>query len=113
MTTSRRFPITDIQRAVQDCLKTSPRVVDELERITGYSAASIRVCLARLEEAKVIYRERIGIKRAAGYYYLWHFGAAPEASATKIIVKDYEPNHVRDPLVEALFGVARKGVKHA
>lgn len=112
MTTARRFPITDIQRAVQDCLKTSPRVVDELERITGYSAAAIRVCLARLVASGDIHRERKGVKRAAGYYYLYHFGPEPIKGEViqQAVVKDYEPIDRRDPLVEALFGVARKGV---
>jgi hypothetical protein len=107
--TARRFPITDIQRAVQDCLSTAPRVVDELERLTGYAAASIRVCLARLEASQQAYRERIGIKRAAGYYYLWHNGPAPKIDAnTQLQEQTYEPINRRDDLVAALFGPARK-----
>lgn len=108
--TTRRFPITDIQRAVQDCLSTAPRVVDELERLTGYASASIRVCLARLEANQQAYRERIGIKRAAGYYYLWHDGPAPKIDATTPQEHSYEPVNRRDELVTALFGPVRKEV---
>lgn len=106
--TARRFPVTDIQRAVQDCLSTAPRVVDELERLTGYPTSSIRICLARLEEEQLVWRERIGIKRAAGYYYLWHNGPAPQLDANasqKPIIK-HEPENRRDYLVAALFGQA-------
>jgi hypothetical protein len=109
--TARRFPITDIQRAVQDCLSTAPRVVDELERLTGFATASIRVCLARLEADQQVYRERVGIKRASGYYYLWHSGPAPKidpAVPSKHIIQNYEPIGRRDDLVAALFGPARK-----
>ncbi|MFS2027092.1 hypothetical protein [Massilia sp. CT11-137] len=106
--TARRFPVTDIQRAVQDCLSTAPRVVDELERLTGYPSSSIRVCLARLEEEQLVHRERIGIKRAAGYYYLWHSGPAPktDATAAQQPITKHEPNNRRDYLVAALFGQA-------
>jgi predicted transcriptional regulator len=108
--TARRFPVTDIQRAVQDCLSTAPRVVDELERLTGYAASSIRVCLARLEASQLVWRERHGIKRAAGYYYLWHSGPAPKADTdVKPQADTYEPVNRRDDLVTALFGPARKG----
>lgn len=110
MTKARRFPVTDIQRAVQDCLSTAPRVVDELERLTGYPVSSIRLCLARLEASQEVHRERKSIKRAAGYYYLYHSGPAPvEVEAPhRHIVRDYEPHHERDELVAALFGPARK-----
>lgn len=113
MTTARRFPVTEIQRAVQDCLSTAPRVVDELERITGFAASSIRICLARLEASGEIYRERIGVKRAAGYYYLYHSGPAPKVDASvpqQHTTHDYEPINRRDDLVAALFGPARKEV---
>lgn len=109
MTTARRFPVTEIQRAVQDCLSTAPRVVDELERITGFAASSIRICLARLEASQQAYRLRIGIKRGTGYYYLWHAGQAPKIDASALqqqTIQSYEPHHVRDPLVVALFGPA-------
>jgi predicted transcriptional regulator len=103
--TARRFPVTDIQRAVQDCLSTAPRVVDELERLTGYAASSIRVCLARLEASQLVWRERHGIKRAAGYYYLWHNGPAPKADASiQPQEQAYEPINRRDELVAYLFG---------
>ena len=109
MTTARRFPVTQIQRAVQDCLSTAPRVVDELERITGFASSSIRICLARLEADKQAYRMRIGIKRGTGYYYLWHAGQAPKIDASvpqQHTIKSYEPINRRDDLVTALFGPA-------
>jgi hypothetical protein len=90
----------DLQAAVVGLLRASPRTLNELARLTGYSCAAVNLRLYALCEEGEAYRQS-EIHPISGKRYVWHLDRDDAPLASPIT-----PKCVRDPFVAALFGAA-------
>lgn len=124
--TERKVPIEQLLSAIEETLKTGPRLVDQLARELGYSACAVRPRLDQLEREHRAHRVRVKRESSQGLCYLWHHGQVPGAVVTspialaqelpradlrvlvpfQPIVRTWPAFNRRDLLVSALFGPA-------
>ena len=106
----RRVPVAELADQIVDLLKTEPRTVYDLARMTHYGVATCRLRVLELERLGRAHRERILIP--TGCQYVWHYGPSPSRGKALGIFdipqqstyRVYPPINRRDPLVAALFG---------
>lgn len=124
----RRVPIEQLLPAIEQVLKSGPRVIDQIAREVGYSVGAVRSRLQQLELENRAHRRRVIFENWSGICYHWYHGAAvdamvvPQAASVQealgpeqqavvpfqCTVRTYPAINRRDPLVAALFGPMRQ-----
>lgn len=112
--------LAEIRTQIIDCVKAGFHLATEIAEEMGISIHTVTNNLIVLERDGEVHRDPVKLAIAGSFNSVWRLGkGADEVTLNSrrllkcdvprvILSKEYPVNHVRDPLVAALFGAPKR-----